>query len=98
MTKLLSHEQDNIDLNIVMVRVKKGAEIPAYAHEQHDIAYHIAGKGKMWIVGAGDFDVRPGTLYTSWTIRAITVSLHSGSWVATAYIFMMRATTTLSLS
>ena len=95
MKKLLSHEQDNIDLNIVMVRVNKGAEIPAHALEQHDIAYHIAGKGKMWIVGAGDVNVRPGTLYTS---RAITVSVHSGSWVATAYIFMMRATTTLSLS
>ncbi|MEJ2066379.1 MAG: cupin domain-containing protein [Deltaproteobacteria bacterium] len=61
MKKLLSYEQDDIDLSIVLVRVKRGAEIPAHAHEQHDIAYHIEGKGKMWIEGTGDVDVRPGT-------------------------------------
>lgn len=61
MKRLLSHEKDNIDLSIVLVRVKKGAEIPAHVHEQDDIVYHIEGKGKMWIDGAGDFDVQPGT-------------------------------------
>ena len=61
MKKLLSHEKDDIDLSIVLVRVKKGAEIPAHVHEQDDIVYHIEGKGKMWVEGAGDFDVQPGT-------------------------------------
>ena len=61
MKKLLSNEQDNIDLSIALVRVKKGAEIPPHVHEQDDIVYHIEGKGKMWIEGKGDFDVRPGT-------------------------------------
>jgi quercetin dioxygenase-like cupin family protein len=62
MKKLLSHEKDGIDLSIVLVRVKKGAVIPAHVHEQDDIAYHLEGKGRMWVEGAGDLDVRPGTL------------------------------------
>lgn len=59
--KLLTHEKDNVDLSIVMVRVKKGSEIPTHVHEQDDIVYHLEGKGKMWVDGAGDFDVSAGS-------------------------------------
>ncbi|MBL7225247.1 MAG: cupin domain-containing protein [Desulfobacteraceae bacterium] len=59
--KLLTHEKDNIDLSIVMVKVKKGTEVPAHVHEQDDIVYHLEGKGKMWIEDEGDFDVMPGS-------------------------------------
>jgi quercetin dioxygenase-like cupin family protein len=59
--RLLTYERDNVDLSIVMVRFKKGAVIPAHVHEQDDIVYHLEGKGKMWVEGAGDFDVRLGS-------------------------------------
>ena len=59
--KLLTYEEDNVDLSIVMVRVKKGSEIPAHVHEQDDIVYHLEGKGKMWVDGEGDFNVSPGS-------------------------------------
>ena len=59
--KLVTYEKDNVDLSIVMVKVKKGAEIPAHVHEQDDIVYHLEGKGKMWVEGSGDFDVSPGS-------------------------------------
>ena len=59
--RLLSHEKDNVDLSIAMVKVRKGAQIPAHVHEQDDIVYHVEGKGKMWVDGAGDFEVGPGS-------------------------------------
>jgi quercetin dioxygenase-like cupin family protein len=59
--KLLTHEMDNVDLSIVMVKVKRGAQIPAHVHDQDDIVYHLKGKGKMWIDGEGDFDVTAGS-------------------------------------
>jgi quercetin dioxygenase-like cupin family protein len=59
--KLLTHAEDNVDLSIVMVNVKKGSQIPAHIHEQDDIVYHLQGKGKMWVDGEGDFDVSAGT-------------------------------------
>jgi quercetin dioxygenase-like cupin family protein len=59
--RLLTHEKDKVDLSIVMVKVKKGAEVPAHVHEQDDIVYHLEGKGKMWVDGSGDFEVRAGS-------------------------------------
>ena len=59
--KLLTYEKDNVDLSIVMVRVRKGTEVPAHVHEQDDIVYHLEGKGKMWVDGAGDFEVEAGS-------------------------------------
>ena len=60
--KLLTFEKDNVDLSVVLVRVKKGTEIPAHVHEQDDITYHIEGRGKMWVEGSGDFEMEPGSL------------------------------------
>ena len=59
--KLLTYEEDSVDLSIVMVKVKKGSKIPAHVHEQDDIVYHLEGKGKMWVDGVGDFDVKAGS-------------------------------------
>ena len=59
--KLLTHEMDNVDLTVVMVKVKKGAQVPAHVHDQDDITYHLEGKGKMWVEGEGDFDVEAGS-------------------------------------
>jgi quercetin dioxygenase-like cupin family protein len=59
--KLLTHEKDDVDLSIVMVKVKKGSQIPAHVHEQDDIVYHLEGKGKMWVDGEGDFNVAAGS-------------------------------------
>ena len=59
--KLLTHEKDNVDLSIVMVKVKKGAQIPAHVHDQDDIVYHIEGSCKMWVENEGVFDLKPGS-------------------------------------
>lgn len=59
--KLLTYEKDNVDLSIVMVKVRKGTVVPAHTHAQDDIVYHLEGKGKMWVDGSGDFDVEAGS-------------------------------------
>lgn len=59
--KLLTYEKDNVDLSIVMVKVKRGAEVPVHVHAQDDIVYHLEGKGKMWVDGVGDFEVEAGS-------------------------------------
>jgi quercetin dioxygenase-like cupin family protein len=60
--KLLTFEKNQVDLSVVLVKVKKGSEIPAHVHEQDDITYHIEGRGKMWVEGSGDFEMKPGSL------------------------------------
>ena len=59
--KLLSFEKDDVDLSIMMVRAKKGIQVPAHIHEQDDIVYHLEGKCKMWVDGFGDFEMLPGS-------------------------------------
>jgi quercetin dioxygenase-like cupin family protein len=59
--KLLTHEKDRVDLSIVMVKVKKGSQIPAHVHKQDDIVYHLEGSCKMWVENEGIFDLKPGS-------------------------------------
>jgi quercetin dioxygenase-like cupin family protein len=59
--KLLSFEKDNVDLSIMLVRLKKGVDVPVHVHNQDDIIYQLEGKSKMWVEGAGDFEMRPGS-------------------------------------
>ncbi len=59
--KLLSYEKDKVDLSIMLVRVKKGVDVPVHIHSQDDIIYQLEGKSKMWVEGAGDFEMRPGS-------------------------------------
>jgi quercetin dioxygenase-like cupin family protein len=59
--KILTFEQDNIDLSIVMVKARVGIEVPAHTHEQDDIVYQIEGKSKMWVEGVGDISLGPGS-------------------------------------
>jgi len=59
--RMLSFEIDNVDLSIMMVRAKKGIQVPAHTHEQDDIVYQLEGKCKMWVEGSGDFEMLPGS-------------------------------------
>jgi quercetin dioxygenase-like cupin family protein len=59
--KLLSHEMDKVDLTIMMIRARKGIQVPAHEHEQDDIVYQLEGKCKMWVEGVGDFDMSSGS-------------------------------------
>jgi len=59
---LLSQKTDQADVTCFLVNVPKGKEIPVHVHEtQEDILFLLAGKGKMWIEGIGDFNIEKGT-------------------------------------
>ncbi len=58
----LSKKDDGGDITIFLVRLAVGKEIPVHVHEtQEDIIFILAGKGKMWIEGEGDFTIEKGT-------------------------------------
>jgi quercetin dioxygenase-like cupin family protein len=47
--------------SIVLVRTKKGEEIPEHIHEESDdIFYVLSGKGKEFIEGSGEFVLQKG--------------------------------------
>jgi quercetin dioxygenase-like cupin family protein len=58
----LSKRADQADVTIFLVRLPVGKEIPEHVHEtQEDIIFIVAGKGKMWIDGVGEFVLERGT-------------------------------------
>lgn len=58
---LLTRKDDGGDVTTAIVHWKIGAQIPRHIHEESDdILYILHGKAKIWIEGAGDFDLTPG--------------------------------------
>ena len=53
---------DQADVTCMLARTRKGSGIPEHIHEtQEDILFVMAGKGKMWVEGIGDFEIEKGT-------------------------------------
>ena len=59
--KILTHEKENVDITIIIIKARKGTEVPVHVHEQDDIVYQLEGKSKMWVEGEGDFELLPGS-------------------------------------
>ncbi len=59
---LLDRKSDGADITCFLVKLPVGQEIPEHVHEtQEDIIFILAGRGKMWIDGVGDFVLEKGT-------------------------------------
>jgi mannose-6-phosphate isomerase-like protein (cupin superfamily) len=59
---LVTQKFDRADVTCFLAQTPKGTEIPEHIHEtQEDILFLLAGKGKMWMEGIGDFDLEKGT-------------------------------------
>ena len=53
---------DQADVTCFLARTPKGGAIPEHVHEtQEDILFLLAGKGKMWVEGIGEFEIEKGT-------------------------------------
>jgi mannose-6-phosphate isomerase-like protein (cupin superfamily) len=60
--KLLTKDEDHVDVTCTIVRWQVGAEIARHIHENSDdILYFIQGKATIWIDGVGDVPVSAGS-------------------------------------
>jgi quercetin dioxygenase-like cupin family protein len=62
MAFLITKEKDGVDLTCIRGRIPKGQSVPEHTHAVHDILYTISGKGKIWVAGAGELEMRKGVL------------------------------------
>lgn len=62
MKTLLSRRDHGADATCILVRCPEGSEIEEHAHHrQDDVIYVLEGEATMWIEGAGEFPITPGT-------------------------------------
>jgi quercetin dioxygenase-like cupin family protein len=60
---LISKKVNGVDLTCMLVKVRKGLEVPEHIHEdQDDILYPLEGKAVMWVDGSGSFPLMPGVI------------------------------------
>jgi len=60
---LLSKKEHGTDITLMLVKGRKGAEVPEHVHENaDDIIYPISGKFKMWVEGTGEIEVEKGRI------------------------------------
>ena len=60
---LISKKEHGADITCVLVRGRKGTEVPEHVHENaDDIIYPLSGKFKMWVDGVGEFEVKRGVI------------------------------------
>ncbi|MGB9698309.1 MAG: cupin domain-containing protein [Thermodesulfobacteriota bacterium] len=58
----LTQKDDQSPLTCFLVKIPAGDEIPVHIHEtQEDIIFILAGQGKMWIEGEGEFPISKGS-------------------------------------
>jgi quercetin dioxygenase-like cupin family protein len=57
----ISQKEHDLDVTCMLVRIPAGYEVEEHIHSnQNDILYPLAGKGIMWVDGAGEFELVPG--------------------------------------
>jgi quercetin dioxygenase-like cupin family protein len=61
---LVTKKEHNIEGTCMIARVPKGGGIAEHTHKAHDLIIPIAGKGKFWINGLGDFLMEKGNVFS----------------------------------
>lgn len=59
---ILTKKEDGVELTSLLAKVPKGEVIPEHTHPVHDIILPLSGKGKIWIKGIGEFELKRGVL------------------------------------
>ena len=60
--RLLTREKNNSDITCLLVKTKKGIDIPEHVHQDsQDIIFPIEGDGIIHIEGIGDLPYKPGS-------------------------------------
>jgi len=59
---LVSKKEDGLDVTCMLVKVPMGKVVAEHIHPgQDDILYPLSGRATMWVDGAGEFSLHPGT-------------------------------------
>jgi quercetin dioxygenase-like cupin family protein len=57
----ISAKEHGLGVTLMLVKIPAGEEVAEHIHpNQDDILYPLAGKGAMWVDGAGKFPLEPG--------------------------------------
>jgi len=57
----ISAKEHGLGVTLMLVKIPAGKEVAEHIHpNQDDILYPLAGKGAMWVDGAGKFPLEPG--------------------------------------
>lgn len=59
---LLTKKEDGVKVTCLLARIPKGEMIPEHTHKVHDILFPLSGKGKIWIKGLGELELKKGVL------------------------------------
>jgi len=59
---ILTKKEDGVELTSLLAKVPKGEVIPEHTHRVHDIILPLSGKGKIWIKGIREFELKRGVL------------------------------------
>lgn len=59
---ILTKKDDDVEITSLLARIPRGEVVPEHTHEVHDILCPLSGKGKVWIKGLGDFEMKPGVI------------------------------------
>ena len=60
---VLSKAENDADITCMFGKVPKGTDIPEHFHElSNDIMVPLEGKAKIWVNGAGEFEMRKGVI------------------------------------
>jgi quercetin dioxygenase-like cupin family protein len=59
---MLTNKDDGVKVTCLTGVIPKGEGVPEHTHEVHDIIFPLSGRGKIWIEGVGDLELRKGVL------------------------------------
>jgi quercetin dioxygenase-like cupin family protein len=59
---VLTKKNDGVEITSLLAKIPKGEVVPEHTHEVHDILCPLSGKGKVWIQGIGDLELKRGVV------------------------------------
>jgi quercetin dioxygenase-like cupin family protein len=59
---MVTKRDDKVDVTCLLAKIPKGSEVPIHSHEGNDILFILSGKGKVWIDGLGELELKRGIL------------------------------------
>ena len=62
MGEILTKRDDNVEISAFKAICPKGEVVPEHTHPVYDILFPLSGKGKIWIKGLGDFELKNGVV------------------------------------